>query len=54
MRQILRRFLKDEGASAAVEYGLIGAIIVVAAMIAMSYVGINFKTIITVTNNLNT
>lgn len=53
MRRIRRRFLEDERGSAAVEYGLIGAIIVVSALIAMSYSGINFKTIVTLTNNLN-
>ncbi len=42
MRQILRRFLTDEEASAAAEYGMITAIIALVAIIVISNVGINF------------
>ena len=43
MRQTLRRFHIDDRASAATEYGMIAAAIALAAIIALTHVGINFK-----------
>ena len=55
MRQMIARFLKDEEGATAIEYGLIAALISVAAIAAMTNVGNNLKTIFnSVANNLNT
>jgi pilus assembly protein Flp/PilA len=55
MRQMIRRFLKDEAGATAIEYGLIAALISIAAIAAMTNVGNNLKTIFNdVANNLNT
>jgi len=55
MRQMIGRFLKDEAGATAIEYGLIAALISIAAIAAMTNVGNNLKTIFNdVANNLNT
>ena len=55
MRQMIYSFLKDEAGATAIEYGLIAALISIAAVAAMGNVGNNLKTIFnTVANNLNT
>ena len=55
MRQMIRRFLKDEAGATAIEYGLIAALISIAAIAAMTNVGNNLKNIFnTVSNSLNT
>ena len=55
MRQMIRRFFKDEEGATAIEYGLIAALISIAAIAAMTNVGNNLKTIFNdVANNLNT
>jgi len=43
MRQTLRRFVTDEGASAATEYGMIAAAIALFAIVVLTHVGINFR-----------
>jgi Flp pilus assembly pilin Flp len=43
MRRTLRRFLTDEGASAATEYGMLAGAIALLAVIVLTHVGINFK-----------
>ncbi len=55
MRHMIRRFLKDEEGATAIEYGLIAALISIAAIAAMGNVGNNLRTIFNdVANNLNT
>jgi len=55
MRQMIARFLKDEEGATAIEYGLIAALISIAAIAAMTNVGNNLKNIFnTVSNSLNT
>ncbi len=55
MRQMIRRFLKDEEGATAIEYGLIAALISIAAIAAMGNVGNNLKLIFNdVATNLNT
>ena len=55
MRQIIGRFLADETGATAIEYGLIAALISIAAIAAMGNVGNNLKTIFNqVATNLNT
>ena len=41
----IRRFLKDESGATAIEYGLIAALIAVAAIAAFQLVGTNLSTI---------
>ena len=43
MKTIIRRFLADESGATAIEYGLIAALIAVAAVTVMSTVGTNLK-----------
>lgn len=43
MRRTLRRFLTDDGASAATEYGMLAAAITLLAVIVLTHVGINFR-----------
>ncbi len=55
MREITLRFLNDEAGATAIEYGLIAALISIAAIAAMGNVGNNLKTIFNaVATNLNT
>ncbi len=55
MRETILRILADESGATAIEYGLIAALISVAAIAAMTNVGNNLRTIFnTVANNLNT
>jgi pilus assembly protein Flp/PilA len=55
MHRRIRRFFKDEEGATAIEYGLIAALISIAAIAAMTNVGNNLKNIFnTVANNLNT
>ena len=55
MRQIIRRFLVDDTGATAIEYGLIAALISIAAIAAMSNVGNNLQSIFnSVATNLNT
>ncbi len=55
MRNIIRRLMRDERGATAIEYGLIAALISIAAVAAMTNVGNNLQTIFnTVANNLNT
>lgn len=55
MREIIRRFLNDEAGATAIEYGLIAALISIAAVAAMGNVGNNLKLIFNqVATNLNT
>ena len=55
MRQMIRRFLKDEAGATAIEYGLIAALISIVAIAAMTNVGNNLQNIFnTVSNSLNT
>ncbi len=55
MRQIIGRFLVDDTGATAIEYGLIAALISIAAIAAMGNVGNNLKTIFNaVATNLNT
>ena len=55
MRQIVHRLLKDERGATAIEYGLIAALISIAAVAAMTNVGNNLQAIFNeVANNLNT
>ena len=55
MHQMIRRFLKDEAGATAIEYGLIAALISIAAIAAMGNVGNNLKLIFNdVATNLNT
>ena len=55
MRTLILRALKDESGATAIEYGLIAALISIAAIAAMGNVGNNLKTIFnTVASNLNT
>lgn len=54
MRHIIGRILKDERGATAIEYGLIAALISIAAIAAMGNVGNNLQTIFnTVAANLN-
>jgi len=51
--QALFALLKDEGGATAIEYGLIAALIAVAAVVVMGQVGTNLSsTFNTVANNL--
>ena len=53
--QIIMRVLGDEAGATAIEYGLIAALISIAAVVAMTNVGTNLQTIFNdVANNLNT
>jgi len=53
--QIIMRVLRDEAGATAIEYGLIAALISIAAVVAMTNVGTNLQTIFNdVANNLNT
>ena len=55
MRHIILKLLKDERGATAIEYGLIAALISIAAIAAMTNVGTNLQTIFnSVANNLNT
>jgi pilus assembly protein Flp/PilA len=55
MFKTLEKFLTDESGATAIEYGLIAALISIAAVAAMQNVGNNLKGIFnTVANNLNT
>lgn len=54
MRQTLRGFLADEGASATVEYGMVAATIALVAIIVLSQVGINFKTVFQLLRTIST
>ncbi len=55
MRDFIVRLLKDESGATAIEYGLIAALISIAAVAAMGNVGNNLKTIFNnVATNLNT
>lgn len=55
MLRIISRLLKDERGATAIEYGLIAALISIAAIAAMGNVGNNLQTIFnTVAGNLNT
>lgn len=55
MRHIIIELLRDERGATAIEYGLIAALISIAAIAAMSNVGNNLQTIFnTVAGNLNT
>ena len=51
----MRKFLKNNKGATAIEYGLIAALIAVAAITAMSSVGSSLKkTFNNVSNNMNT
>jgi len=53
--QIIMKALRDEAGATAIEYGLIAALISIAAIVAMTNVGTNLQTIFNdVANNLNT
>jgi len=39
MKQVFRKFVKDESGATAIEYGLIASLIAVAAIVAMTAVG---------------
>lgn len=55
MRHIILKLMKEERGATAIEYGLIAALISIAAVAAMTNVGNNLQTIFnTVANNLNT
>ena len=55
MFKTLEKFLTDESGATAIEYGLIAALISIAAVAAMQNVGNNLKLIFNqVANNLNT
>lgn len=55
MRKTILRILADDSGATAIEYGLIAALISVAAIAGMTNVGNNLKTIFnTVASNLNT
>jgi pilus assembly protein Flp/PilA len=55
MRDFIVRLLADESGATAIEYGLIAALISIAAVAAMGNVGNNLKVIFNnVANNLNT
>lgn len=55
MRNLTLRVLKDESGATAIEYGLIAALISVAAIAAMANVGNNLQAAFnTVASNLNT
>ena len=55
MRHLIDRFLTDEAGATAIEYGLIAALISIAAIAAMGNVGNNLKAIFNnVASNLNT
>jgi pilus assembly protein Flp/PilA len=43
MKTLLSRFVKDESGATAIEYGLIAALISVAAITAMTLIGTNLK-----------
>lgn len=45
--QILRRFLKDESGATAIEYGLIAALVSVAAVVALENMGGSLNSIFT-------
>ena len=54
MTNLMQRFAQDESGATAIEYGLIAALIAVAAIGAMSAVGGKLKnTFSNVSNNLN-
>jgi pilus assembly protein Flp/PilA len=44
MKNLISRFVKDESGATAIEYGLIAALISVAAIAAVTTVGTNLKT----------
>ena len=55
MRHIILELLRDERGATAIEYGLIAALISIAAIAAMTNVGNNLQSIFnTVATNLNT
>ena len=55
MRQNILRILEDESGATAIEYGLIAALISIAAIAAITNVGNNLKIIYNaIANNLNT
>ena len=55
MFKMLEKFLADESGATAIEYGLIAALISIAAVAAMQNVGNNLKVIFnSVATNLNT
>ena len=45
MTAMLKRFLRDDSGATAIEYGLIAALVAVAAIIAMGEVGDNLITV---------
>ncbi|MEG8220463.1 Flp family type IVb pilin [Sphingomonas sp. HH69] len=49
--QFIRKMLKNEKGATAIEYGLIAALIAVAAITAMTSLGDNLKTTFTTTSN---
>ena len=54
MTTLIRRFLTDESGATAIEYGLIAALIAVAAITALTSIGGNLnKTFTNVGDNLN-
>ena len=53
MFRMLKRFLSDRSGATAIEYGLIAALIAVAAVVVMGTVGTNLSSVFnTVANNL--
>lgn len=53
MFRVLKRFFSDQSGATAIEYGLIAALIAVAAVVVMGTVGTNLSSVFnTVANNL--
>jgi pilus assembly protein Flp/PilA len=50
MKQFLKRFLRDESAATAIEYGLIVALIAVVIIGTVSAIGVKLKTAFTTVN----
>ena len=54
MKNLVTRFVNDESGATAIEYGLIAALIAVAAITALTSIGTNLnKTFTNVAGNLN-
>ncbi|MGJ3259097.1 MAG: Flp family type IVb pilin [Rhodospirillales bacterium] len=54
MKATIRKFIKDESGATAIEYGLIAALVSVAAIIALKAMGTSLDTMFTsVSNELN-
>ncbi len=54
MKATIRKFMKDESGATAIEYGLIAALVSVAAIIALKAMGTSLDTMFTsVSNELN-